>query len=571
MPKRNPNEPEVDGKKSGIISAITNLFRRIAPDIFLDIPTTERDKATYEDVRLFDLDPTRQSKYKDYNTMDEEIVELSSALDIHADYITAADSETGEVYSVELGDEDEEGEPAKMADGFADAIEEIDEKLQLKQRAWFVARNIAKNGEAFYENVCSSDELINTKYLPEKEMFINYDENTGRQRKDKPYIQRDLDTWAILAEFDPWEIVHFKVGEEDYGVDFSVLAKMRRGFRIERLLEDSLIVTRLTRSGQRGVYKVDCSGMGELETARYIRHLKILNRRRRFFDSTGKMRTEADPLTQQDDIYIPTRKGGADSDYTVVGGDPNLGQIADIEHFHNKMFAATKVPKAFLGYERDINAKSTLIQQNIAFTRAIKRQRFALAQGYKKIYKVGLALKGLDPYSFEWKIRFPVLGEADEESKWKIEQLKAEVVRTYGEVGLHIPNDWVIHRLFLDLSPSDADELSNLVAKQKEEDDAEAQRKAQQQVQQQTAIVKAKASPSKQAKKPGPKGTPLSRTTPPYTLARPDSFGGKIPSTTELDDLYQKIRSNESLWSYIKDKESEIKRILRGHAKYEKY
>jgi hypothetical protein len=563
---RNTGHPEVDKEKSGLLATITSLFRKLSPDLFHDEITTERERYKWEDARLFDLDPARQNKYKDYEEMDEEIVELSSALDIYADFITAADSETGEVYSVELAGEEKKN-------NIADALEKIDSDLQMKQRVWFISRHIAEYGETFYENIASEEKLVDIKYLPEEEMFLNYDLKTGRQRKDIPYIQRDLDSWAIIAQFEPWEIVHFKVGEDDYGVDYSVLAKLRRTFRILRMLEDSLLKTRVSRSGQRGVYKVDATGMGEMETARYIRHLKILNRRRRFFSEGGKMRTEADPLAQLDDIYIPVRKGGAESDYTIVGGgDTSLGEIRDVEHFHNKLFAATKVPKAYLGYERDINAKSTLIQQNIAFARAIKRQRFALATGLKKIYKIGLSMQGIDSFSFEWKIKFPALGEADEESKWAIEQLKAEVVKTYGEIGLRIPDDWIIKKLFMDLQPSEADELLSIVGKEKEKEQA-LQKQQQQALQKQQQTFNPAVPPQgAQGKKPGPKGTPLTRPKPPYTLARPDSVSDlSTPSVTELDDLYQKIKSDDSLWKFIQQKESEIREVLQKRVRYEKY
>lgn len=563
---RKPGDPEVNREKTGLISTITSLFRKLSPELFSDEITTERERYRWEDARLFDLDPVRQNKYKDYEKMDEEIVELSSALDIYADFITAADSETGDVYSVEL-----QGEEKKT--NVADALEKIDSDLQMKQRAWFIARHIAEYGETFYENIASKDKLVDIKYLPEEEMFLNYEEKTGKWNKEIPYIQRDLDTWEILAEFEPWEVVHFKVGEEDYGVDYSILSKLRRTFRIMRLLEDSLLVTRVTRAGQRGVYKVDVTGMGEMETARYIRHIKILNRRRRFFSESGKMRTEADPLAQQDDIYIPVRKGGAESDYSIVGGgDTTLGEIRDVEHFHNKLFAATKVPKAFLGYERDINAKSTLIQQNIAFARAVKRQRFALATGLKKIYQVGLSMQGIDSFSFEWKIKFPALGEADEESKWTIEQLKAEVVKTYGEIGLRIPDEWVIKKLFLDLQPSEADELLSIITKEKEKEQAK-EKELQKQLQKQPSAPSPFAAPQgAQGKKPGPKGTPLTRPKTPYTLARPDSVSDfSAPSVTELDDLYQKIRADESLWKFIQQKESEARETIKKRVRYDVY
>jgi len=530
-------------QKIGLIQRISRLFKRVTPENLLNLITTERETYRWEDAALFSLRSDRLGKYEDYNAMDDDIVELSSALDIHADFVTSIGEE---VYSIEF---DEEGKRRKEAE----IVESLEARLNLKNRLWFIARNLVKYGDAFYEIVAAPYMIVKFKFLPENEIFINYD-NEGRMDRDIPYIQKDLDMMKVVAEFAPWEIVHFKIGEEDYGVNYSILRRLRRTFRVLRMLEDTLIVTRVSRSNQRGVHKVDVTGMGALEAARFINRLKIINRRKRYFDSEGKLKTELDPLNQHEDVYIPVRKGGVESDYNVVGGERHLGKIEDVEHFHNKLFAGTKVPKAYLGYERDVNAKATLIQQNIAFTRVIKRSRSALATGLKQLYKVEFLLRGVDPNSFVWRIRFPALGDADEEARWQIEKLKAECVKIYGDVGVLLPIEWIVKKLFMNLTPRESEELLDMMG----------------------SLDQPKAKPAK-AKTPPP---PPKEPEPKKPRAEPSKEGdmqesvrgdgrGKL-TESELDDILHRIEADEHLQALIRESEKAIKAKLQRQ-RYEYY
>jgi len=532
-------------QKLSLIQKVTRLFKKVTPEHLRSLITTERETYRWEDAKLFDPRPDRLSKYDDYDSMDNDIVEISSALDLHADFITSVGDE---VYDIEFGEERRERE--------AEIVEELENRLELKPRTWFIARNIIKYGDAFYEVVAAPMMIVKLKFLPQDEIFLNYTKE-GRIDNDIPWVQRDREMMQIVAEFAPWEIVHFKVGEEDYGVNYSLLAKMRRTFRILRMLEDTLIVTRVTRANQRGVHKVDVTGMGELEAARFIRRLKIINRRKKYFDSSGKLKTELDPLNQQEDIFIPVRKGGANSDYTVVGGERHLGKIEDVEHFHNKLFAGTKVPKAYLGFERDVNAKATLMQQNVAFTRAVKRSRQALSRGLKKIYKTEFLLRGVDPNSFSWKIKFPALGEADEEARWQIEKLKAECVKIYGEVGMLLPVEWIVKKLFMNLSAQEAETLLDMMGAED----------------QPTTKPAPKATPAPKPQPTGGEPEPKKPDVDPQKSRGRGREGGEVRGAltdSELDDVLRRIEADDHLQNLIREGEKAIKARLQGR-RYEYY
>jgi hypothetical protein len=433
---------------AGLLASIGSVFSKITTP--LPAITTERSRYNVADARLFDIRPIRLSYYKDFDEMDSDIVELSSALDIYADFVVTSPSSYNDQYTVEI-------EGPGHADA-GDLFTELEDTLELKERAWFMTRNVCKYGDAFYEIVCAPTGVVKLKYLSPYEIYVHYDKE-GHVDREWPYEQRDKDTQQVLAQFAQWEMLHLKVGEADYGVENGVLSHLRRAYRILRMLEDTLLVTRIVRSNQRGIYKVDCSGMGEKEATEYIRKLKLLHKKKIYFDSTGKLKTELDPLAPQEDIYIPIRKGGQGGDYTVVGGEAHLGEIADVEHFHNKLFAGTKVPKAYLGFEGDVNAKATLVEQHTSFVKVVRRFRYVTAKGLKKIYSMHLLLRGVDPAAFPWKVKFPNIGSPDETAVWNLEQAKAAVVTAYGNLGIALPMDWVIRKMMMSLTSDEADEL----------------------------------------------------------------------------------------------------------------
>lgn len=412
--------------------------------------SSQKSRYSMEDSKLFDVNAARLAFYKDYDEMDTDIVELSSALDLYADFVTSSPSSHDDTYAVEIDNNE--------LDFVSKHFVKLEDRLALKDRLWFMVRNVCKYGDAFYEIVSTPSGVVKLQYIPPNEVYLNYTKD-GELNQDYPYIQKDKDFLKIIAAFTPQEMLHFKIGEDDYGVRHSVFANLRRAYKILRMLEDSLLITRIVRSGQRAVYKIDVTGMGEEEATDYIRKLRLLHKKKLYFDSSGKLKTELDPLAPMEDVFIPVRKNGVGGDYNVIGGEATIGEIRDVEHFHSKLFAGTKVPKAYLGFEGDVNSKATLVEQHISFTKVVRRFRQVVAIGLRKIYSIELMTKGISPDSFKWRITFPNIGSPDEAAVWALEGAKAQVMQAYAGLGINLPMDWVIKKMMLNLTPEESDEL----------------------------------------------------------------------------------------------------------------
>ena len=305
--------PDFAGASRSLVAGITDIWRKYTPDYDVsDKRTTEREPETglygsgssgvwEANSRFFNLKQSRNFKYKDFEEMDTDVVEISSGLDLYADFVVGGAQDTDETYSF-----DSENVP----DNVKKVIADFEKRLELKQRVWWMSREVSKFGDAFYEVIATKSNVIKLQKLNVATIFYNFD-NKGKLDLQFPYCQKEYEgAMQNIATFAPWEIIHFKMGEEMYGVDSGILSKLRRLYRVERMLEDSMLINRLTRAHQRLVYNVDVSNMGVIEAINFIRKLKRLNRRRRYVDSDGKWKQEENPMAPQEDIFNPVRKGG---------------------------------------------------------------------------------------------------------------------------------------------------------------------------------------------------------------------------------------------------------------------
>ena len=93
--------------------------------------------------------------------------------------------------------------------------------------------------------------------------------------------------------------------------------------------------------------------------------------------------------------------------------------------------------KAYLGFERDVNAKATLTEQDVQFARSVRRIQLAIIEQYRKFFDFVLAVRGIDPTSVKYTIKLPVISTIDELRMWQVKKLRAEVAKVLRkEVGL---------------------------------------------------------------------------------------------------------------------------------------
>lgn len=217
----------------------------------------------------------------------------------------------------------------------------------------------------------------------------------------------DTNQSGDVIRFTPEQIVHLRLGEQrrsflPYGQ--SIIEPAKTAAYQLRLMEDAMVVYRLTRSSERRVFYIDCMELPDAKANALMERTKDQFKKKKIFSpraASGINATGVDekwnPITFDEDIWVPIRRDSATRIDTLPGG-AQLGEIDDALYFRNKLLIALGIPRAYLSQE-DINvSRMNLSSQDLRFAKTIERLQGMLAQGIKKICFTHLELRGF-PYS----------------------------------------------------------------------------------------------------------------------------------------------------------------------------
>lgn len=452
----------------------------------LDLLTGQGYDALSQYLRL---DQDLLSRYADYEDMDE-YGEIATALDIFADDATQPDSTQNKTIWVTSKD--------KTLQQNIDDL--FNRTLRLDEELCEMTRTLCKYGNEFEELVVNKEGVRGFNYLPPATMrriegnrgdllgFVqdfkgqfdyspsDYQQILTAKFADSGY-QPDIDLLqSPLTAFEPWEVVHWRLrGRERrslYG--HSVLEAARWIYKRLMLLEDAALVYRLQRAPERFAFYVDTGDLPPKEALAFLNRVRQNFRKKKFVDPTsGKLNLKFETLAQDEDFFIPTRKG-VDSTRIETLGAPQWQAMDDIEYFRDKLFAAIKVPKAYLGQEQGV-ARAVLSSEDVRFARTVLRIQRELKNGLRKVVRVHLAALDIDPYAVDYDIHMTVPSSIFELAQMEVRTAKADLAaRMRDFVSMH----WILSHIF-----GMSDEDIKLIQKQRRGeaiDDAKTQGDAQQ-------------------------------------------------------------------------------------------
>jgi len=177
----------------------------------------------------------------------------------------------------------------------------------------------------------------------------------------------------------------------------SIIEPARRIWRQLVLIEDAMLVYRVVRSPERRVFYIDVGAVPPEDIPNYMEQAKSTLRANQVVDkTTGKVDLRYNPLSVDEDYFIPVRGGESGTKVDTLAGGTNVSAIEDVEYIQKKLFAALKVPRAYLGYDEALSSKATLAQEDIRFSRTISYiQKVALSE-LNKLAIIHLYANGYD-------------------------------------------------------------------------------------------------------------------------------------------------------------------------------
>ena len=371
----------------------------------------------------------RMARYSDFSEM-EYTPEISSALDIYSEETVASD-ENGHVLHVHS-----ENPKVKklLEDLFFDTL-----NVEFNLTAW--ARNLVKYGDFFLFNDVSPDfGIINVYPIPVSEI----EREEGYDPEDPMAVRF---RWVTQGNqvLENWQISHFRLLGNDAFLPYgsSVLESARRIWRQLILVEDAMLVYRVVRSPERRVFYVDVGNVPPEEIPNYMEQVQTTLKKSQVVDKkTGRVDLRYNPLSVDEDYYLPVRGAESGTKIDTLAGGANATAIEDVQYIQNKLFAALKIPKAYLGYDEGLGAKATLSQEDIRFSRAINKiQRVVISElnkmGIIHLYSHGF--DGTDLLDFELSLSNP---------STVAQQQKLELYRSRFEIAGTAP-EGMVDRSFL--------------------------------------------------------------------------------------------------------------------------
>lgn len=343
--------------------------------------------------------------YTDYEAMDLDPI-ISSALDIYADESTTY-SENNIVLEIKTED-------ARIQKILHNLFYDV---LNVEYNLWPWVRNMCKYGD-FYLYLDINEELGVVNVMPisayELERQEGYDpENPYSVRftfigKNSVYSSNEKNT-----HFEYYEIAHFRMLSDTNFLPYgkSMIEGARKLFKQLVLMEDAMLLQRIMRAPERRIFKIDVGNIPPTEVDSHIQNIITKVKKVPYMDpQTGEYNLKFNMQNMLEDFYLPVRGSESGTSIETLPGLSSDGQIEDIEYLRNKMMAALKIPKAFLGYDEGIQGKSTLAAEDVRFARTIERiQRIVISELYK-IAVVHLYTQGFedaDLVNFELNLTSP--------------------------------------------------------------------------------------------------------------------------------------------------------------------
>lgn len=412
---------------------------------------------TYENYLAYQQ--IRQELFRDYDAMDADPI-IGAALDIYAEESTSK-NEYGKVLEVRTNNEQVK---SILENLFYDII-----NVEFNLFPW--VRSLVKYGDHFL-HIEIAEELgvvgIQPLSVYEITRVEGYDPNNWQSVKfvHTPLATKSLYVAGQKTEYENYEIAHFRMLTDTNFLPYgkSMLESARRLWKQITLMEDAMIIHRISRAPQKRIYKIDVGNIPTNEIDNYIQ--RIINKSKKapiINADTGEYNLKYNIQNLMEDFYLPVR--GSDSGTEISNLDGlEYAPIDDINYLKDKMFAALKIPKQHLGFLEDGNSKATLAAMDMRFAKTIERVQRIVTSELEKIAIIHLYSQGIEDETladFELSLTIPYT--IYEQSKIELWSSKVDLARTMGDLKL-ISKDWVYKNVF-NFSDDDIEEMKGGLVK----------------------------------------------------------------------------------------------------------
>jgi len=186
--------------------------------------------------------------------------------------------------------------------------------------------------------------------------------------------------------------------DRNKGTVLSYLHKAIKALNQLRMIEDSLVIYRLSRAPERRIFYIDVGNLPKVKAEQYLRDVMMRYRNKQVYDAnTGEIRDDRKFMSMMEDFWLPRREGGRGTEISTLPGGQNLGELADIEYFQKKLYRALGVPESRIAADGGFNLgrSSEILRDELKFAKFVGRLRKRFAQMFNDMLKTQLILKNI--------------------------------------------------------------------------------------------------------------------------------------------------------------------------------
>ena len=392
----------------------------------------------------------RLQLYSDYEAMDHDPI-IAAALDIMSDETTSR-NEFGQVLNIQSADENIR---KVLHNLFYDVL-----NVEFNLSTWI--RNMCKYGD-FYLKMEVSEKYGVYNVIPLSVYEVVREEGTDPENPS--YTRFTLDPNGLASgatntirrdqfQLENYEVAHFRLLTDSnylpYGRAF--LEPARKVFKQLMLMEDAMLIHRIMRAPEKRTFYINVGAIPPEQVEQFMAETVNKMKKTPYIDQqTGDYNLKYNMQNISEDFYIPVRGNDNSTKIETTKGLDYDG-TTDIEYLKNKMMAALKIPKPYLGYEEGIEGKSTLAGMDVRFARTVERVQRIVESELTKIALVHLYSQGFtDEQLVDFSLELTTPSIIYEQEKIELFTAKTTVAGEMIDKGL-FSKDWVYENVF-GLSP----------------------------------------------------------------------------------------------------------------------
>ena len=237
---------------------------------------------------------------------------------------------------------------------------------------------------------------------PEIEEYYQYDPSATQSKNalgaigNTPFATKQR---PVRIAPDAITFCHSGLVDRNKQTILSYLHKSIKALNQLRMIEDSLVIYRLSRAPERRIFYIDVGNLPKIKAEQYLKEVMNRYRNKLVYDaSTGEIRDDRKHMSMLEDFWLPRREGGRGTEITTLPGGQNLGELSDIEYFQKKLYRSLGVPESRIagsGEGFNLGRSSEILRDEIKFTKFVGRMRKRFSHLFNDLLKTQLILKNI--------------------------------------------------------------------------------------------------------------------------------------------------------------------------------